>query len=310
MIPQIVTVVDPDRAGRGEPWEMPKECPECGSPAVREVDEKGEAEVRRRCTGGWACSAQAIDRLRHFVSRKAFDIDGLGAKQVALFHEKGVIHTLPDVFRLQARIEAEGLPPLEEWEGFGQQSAAKLFAAIEARRSIPFARFLAGLGIRNVGQTLSNLFSRHYIAWEKFYAVVKKAALEEGDDRPAYDELTAIDGVGETAIRALTSFVQDPKSLEMLEQLLGELTIEDGQAPAGDSPVAGKTVVFTGTLEQMTRDEAKARATALGAKVSGSVSGKTDILVAGPGAGSKLKKAESLGIKTLTEAEWLAFIGS
>lgn len=309
VIPQIVAVVDPDRGGRSAPWRMPQVCPECNSPAVREIDEKGEADVRRRCTGGLNCPAQAVERLKHFVSRKAFDIDGLGAKQVALFYEKNVVRNLPDIFRLQARIAEEGLPPLEEWEGFGAQSAAKLFVAIEARRRIPFARFLTGLGIRNVGQTLSNLFSRHYIQWDKFFAAAKKAAEEEGDERPAWDELTAIDGVGETAIRALTEFIKTPESLSMLEALIAALEIEDGQAPTSDSPVAGKTVVFTGKLEKMTRDEAKAKATALGAKVSGSVSGKTDILVAGPGAGSKLKKAESLGVKTLTEDEWLALIG-
>lgn len=308
VIPQIVSVVNAERAGRASAWQMPKTCPECGSPAVREVDEKGEADVRRRCTGGLICPAQSVEQLKHFVSRKAFDIDGLGAKQIALFHEKGIVRRLPDIFRLEARIAAEGLPPLAEWDGFGEQSAAKLLAAIEARRTIPFERLLTGLGIRNLGQTLSNLFSRHYIQWQKFYSVAKAAAQETDEDRPAWDELTAIDGVGDTAIRALTVFLQDSENFAMLEDLLGLLTVEDGEAPKSDSPVAGKTVVFTGKLERVSRDEAKARATSLGAKVSGSVSGKTDILVAGPGAGSKLKKAESLGVKTLTEEEWLELI--
>ena len=310
VIPQIVGVVDADRKGRSAPWQMPALCPECGSPAIREVDDKGEADVRRRCTGELICPAQAVERLKHFVSRKAFDIDGLGARQAALFYEKGVVRSFPDIFRLPQRIAEVGLPPLEEWEGFGKQSAAKLFTAIEARRHISFARFLTGLGVRNVGQTLSNLFSRHYIQWDTFFTAVKTAAHETGDARPAWDELTAIDGVGDTAITALSEFVRTPANLAMLEDLVSLLVIEDGEAPASDSPVAGKTVVFTGTLEKMTRDEAKARATALGAKVSGSVSGKTDILVAGPGAGSKLKKAESLGVKTLTEEEWLALIGA
>jgi DNA ligase (NAD+) len=311
VIPQIVGVVDADRAGRGPAWEVLTQCPECGSPAVREVDEKGEADVRRRCTGGLACPAQAVERLKHFVSRKALDIDGLGAKQAALFYEKGVVKTLPDIFRLEARISEEGLPPLSEWEGFGSQSAAKLLGAIEARRSVPFGRFLAGLGIRNVGQTLSSLFAKQYLSFDHFLETAIKAAGEAGDDkRPTWDELTAIDGVGDTAITALTEFLNTPNDLAMLTALLKEVTVEDGQAPASDSPVAGKTVVFTGKLELMTRDEAKARATSLGAKVSGSVSAKTDILVAGPGAGSKLKKAEGLGVKTLTEAEWLEMIGA
>lgn len=309
VIPQIIAVVNADRKDRATPWVMPETCPECGSPALREVDEKGETDVRRRCTGGLICPAQRVERLKHFVSRQALDIDGLGVRQISLFHDKRVVTSLPDIFRLKARIAQEGLPPLEEWDGFGAQSAAKLYSAIEARRRVPFARFLNGLGIRNVGQTLSNLFARHYVCWNRFYESLRKAALETGDIRPFRDELTAIDGVGETAIRALTDFVSDDENLAMLNALLEEMTIEDGKAPSGDSPVAGKIVVFTGTLEKMTRDEAKSRAAALGAKVSGSVSGQTDILIAGPGAGSKLKKAESLGVKVLTEEEWLALIG-
>lgn len=310
VIPQIVAVTDPDRAGRADPFEMPRTCPECGSAAVREVDDKGEADVRRRCTGGLTCPAQAVERLKHFISRKALDIDGLGAKQAALFHEKGVVRAPQDLYRLEARIAAEGLPPLAEWEGFGEQSAAKLLAAIDACRTVPFARFLTGLGIRNVGQTLSGLFARHYLTWDAFYDTVRRAAAEEGEDRPAYEELLSIDGVGTTAINALMEFVREPHNQDMMATLLSEIDIEAAQAAANDSPVAGKIIVFTGTLERMTRDEAKVRATALGAKVSGSVSAKTDILVAGPGAGSKLKKAESLGVKTLTEDEWLALIGA
>ena len=309
VIPQIIGVVDADRKGRPAPWAMPTHCPECGSPAIREVDEKGEADVRRRCTGGLVCPAQVVERLKHFISRKALDIDGLGAKQIALLHKKGVVRNFPDIFRLADRIKAEGFPPLAEWDGFGEQSAEKLFAAIEERRRVPFERFLTGLGIRNVGQTLSGLFARHYLNWDRFSAVVSQAANELGaDEQAAWDELSAIDGVGGTAIRAMAEFFGQSENGSMLEALLAEVTIEAGQAPLTGSPVAGKTVVFTGKLELMTRDEAKARASALGAKVSGSVSGKTDFLVAGPGAGSKLKKAEGLGVTVLTEAEWLARI--
>ena len=304
VIPQVLRVV---ADGGGAPFEMPDACPVCGSAAVRDVDDKGEADVRRRCTGGLVCPAQAVERLKHFVSRKSLDIDGLGAKQVQLFYEKGVVRAPQDIFRLTARIAEAGLPPLAEWDGFGPASAAKLIAAIDARRNVPFARFLNGLGIRHVGQTTSNQFARHFLSWKTFWAAVEDAA-EQGPDSEAFGELMGIDGIGGAAVGALCVFVTEPHNREMLSALLSEVTVQDETAAASDSPVAGKTVVFTGTLEQMTRDEAKARASALGAKVSGSVSAKTDILVAGPGAGSKLAKAESLGVKTLTEAEWLALI--
>ncbi len=305
VIPQVLRVV---QDGGGTVWHMPDTCPVCGSAAVREIDDKGEADVRRRCTGGLVCPAQAVERLKHFVSRKALDIDGIGAKQVQLFQEKGVVKAPQDIFRLAARIEAEGLPPLEDWEGFGKASAKKLFDAIDARRNVPFARFLNGLGIRHVGQTTSQLYARHFLKWEPFWETVVRAA-EGGQESEAFAELTGIDGIGKAAAGALVDFEAEPHNREMLSALLEEITVEAEKAAASDSPVAGKTIVFTGTLERMTRDEAKARANALGAKVSGSVSAKTDILVAGPGAGSKLKKAESLGVQTLTEDEWFELIG-
>jgi len=305
VIPQVLRVV---KDGGGAPWHMPETCPVCGSAAVREIDDKGEADVRRRCTGGLVCPAQAVERLKHFVSRKALDIDGLGAKQVQLFHEKGVVKAPQDIFRLADRIVAEGLPPLEEWDGFGKASARKLFDAIDARRNVPFARFLNGLGIRHVGQTTSQLYARHFLTWQAFWQTVERAA-EGGADSEAFAELTGIDGVGQAAAGALVDFDAEPHNRDMLAALLSEVTIQDEEAAASDSPVAGKTIVFTGTLERMTRDEAKARASALGAKVSGSVSARTDILVAGPGAGSKLKKAETLGVQTLTEDEWFDLIG-
>ena len=304
VIPQVLGVV---KAGGGPDWEPPTVCPECGSEAVREIGESGEADVRRRCTGGLTCPAQATERLKYFVSRRTLDIDGLGAKQIELFYEKGVVRGPQDIFRLEARIKAEGLPPLAEWEGFGARSASQLIAAIDRARTPPFGRFLAGLGIRNVGRTSGDLFARHFIKWETFWSLVQRAA-EEGIEGAAAAELMALDGIGETAVKSLMAFAHEPHNREMMMALMEEIDVADGEAPQSDSPVAGKTVVFTGTLEQMTRDEAKARATALGAKVSGSVSGKTDILVAGAKAGSKLKKAESLGVQTMSEAEWLALI--
>jgi DNA ligase (NAD+) len=305
VIPQVLRVVD---AGQGAPWAMPDVCPVCGSAAVREIDDAGRADVRRRCTGGLICAAQAVERLKHFVSRKALDIDGLGEKQVILFHEKGVLKAPQDIFRLKKNIEAAGLQPLEEWEGFGAQSAKKLYSAIDARRKVPFARFLNGLGIRYVGQTTSSQFARSFLSWQSFWSAVK-AAEEGGVESEAYNELIGIDGIGQAAARSLMAFEGEPHNREMLAALLEAVEVEDEIPAVTGSPVTGKTVVFTGTLEKMTRDEAKARASGLGAKVAGSVSAKTDIVIAGPGAGSKLAKAEQLGLTVMTEDEWLALIG-
>lgn len=306
VIPQILRVVDADRPSRSDPFKMPHLCPECGSAAVREIDAAGREDVRRRCTGGLTCPAQAVERLKHFVSRKGLDIDGLGSKQIELFYTQNVVSAPQHIFTLEAQIASKKLPPLSEWEGFGAVSADKLLAAIDARRKVPFARFLNALGIRHVGQTTSDLLARTFVQWDSFWQAVEQTRDNpEGDTAAA---LLAIDGIGQTAVRALTDFSAEPHNQDMLTALLRDVTILDGEAPAVTSPVAGQTVVFTGTLEKMTRDEAKARATALGAKVSGSVSGKTNILVAGPGAGSKLKKAESLGVRVLSETEWLMLI--
>lgn len=306
VIPQVLRVTDPDRAGRGEPFIALKTCPECGSAAVREIDEKGVADVRRRCTGGLTCPAQAVERLKHFVSRKALDIDGIGGRQVELFYTKGIVKGPQHLFQLPARIAEAGEPPLSEWEGYGETSAQKLFASVDARREVPFDRFLIGLGIRDVGQTNSGLFARNFVKWTIFWDAVK-ASIEEPDG-DAEHALLSIDGIGRAALLRLQEFASEPHNQEMLAELLNEVTVLDGEAPQSNSPVAGKIVVFSGTLEQMTRDEAKAQATRLGAKVSGSVSKKTDILVAGPGAGSKLTKAESLGVTIMTEAEWIALV--
>ncbi|MCZ4298589.1 NAD-dependent DNA ligase LigA [Henriciella marina] len=305
VIPQVLGVVDPGE-DRAPTYKFPETCPECGSAAVREIDDKGEEDVRRRCTGGLTCPAQAVERLKHFVSRKALDIDGLGAKQVELFYSKGAVKGPQDIFRLARRLEEEGLPPLKDWEGFGDTSARNLFDAIDARRKPPFQRFLNGLGIRHVGEITSGLLARHYLDWNSFWQVVEKAA---AGDTSAEADLLSIDGIGQTAITSLKDFAAESHNQDMLAGLLAEIEIEPAEAAASDSAVSGKTIVFTGTLEKMTRDEAKSRATALGAKVSGSVSGKTDILVAGPGAGSKLKKAEELGVRVITEDDWLELAG-
>ena len=306
VIPQVLRVLDPDRTNRSPKFEMPNRCPECGSAAVRELDDKGKEDVRRRCTGGLICPAQVKERLKHFVSRKALDIDGLGAKQIELFFDRGIVSAPQHIFQLPERIQAAGHDPLATWEGFGEVSANKLLTAIEERRNVAFARLLNGLGIRHVGQTTSDLFSRTFVQWATFWKMVEHARDEPGGE--AELALTSIDGIGAAAVGALTAFASEPHNQDMMRDLLAQITILDGEAPTQESPVSGKTVVFTGSLEAMTRDEAKARATSLGAKVSGSVSSRTDILVAGPGAGSKLKKAQDLGVAVMTEAEWIDLI--
>lgn len=308
VIPQILRAVDGDRADRGEAFEMPSVCPECGSVAVREKDDKGECEAARRCTGGLICPAQAVERLKHFVSRSALDIEGLGAKQVELFFEKSILRGPQDIFRLEERIKSLNLQPLEEWEGFGKLSASNLYKSIDSRRNPSFVRFLIGLGIRHVGETLAGLFAQNFLSWDAFWGTVVRAA-ECGEESDDFLELMAIDGVGSTACRSLTAFALETHNKSMMEDLLNEVAIVDAEPVSLDTPIAGKVIVFTGTLELMTRDEAKARATSLGAKVSGSVSKKTDILVAGASAGSKLKKAQELGIETLTEEDWLKRLG-
>lgn len=301
VIPQVLRVV---KDGGGAAFTLPKECPICGAAAVRDLDEKtGKQDVVRRCTNGLSCPAQAIEGLKHFVSRRAFDIDGMGAKQVEVFYEKGLVKEPADIFSLEER-NAE--INLETWEGWGETSAAKLFKAIRARRDIPFARALYALGIRHVGQGNSDLIAKHYLSWENMQAALTEAKFHMGE---AWADLLSVDGMGEAAAGSLADFFNAPSNVKLIQNLLNNITVIDALPPESDSPVAGKTVVFTGKLERFSRDEAKARATSLGAKVTGSVSAKTDILVAGPGAGSKLKKAEELGVKTMTEDEWLELIG-
>jgi len=306
VIPQVLGVVEEKRPKGAKPYEFPTVCPACGSQAVREVHPKtGREDVARRCTGGLICPAQAVERLKHFVSRNAFDIEGLGSKQVEAFYTDGLIMQPVDIFTLGKRNERLETP-LAEREGWGETSAANLFAAIDARRTIGLDRFLFGLGIRHAGETTARLLARTYGTIEAFMAAMTEAADRES---AAYHDLLAIDGIGEVVAEAIVAFFEEPHNRTAVSALLEEVTPEPLEAASDSSPVAGKTVVFTGTLERMTRNEAKARAEGLGAKVSGSVSAKTDIVIAGPGAGSKLKKAEELGVQVMSEEAWLDLVG-
>lgn len=310
VIPQVVGVVLEKRSADSIPFVFPDRCPECGSHAVRDVNEKtGKEDVVRRCTGGLICPAQRIERLKHFVSRNALDIEGLGAKQVEAFFKDGLISSPADIFTLEARDgDKSNLKKLKDREGWGPTSAKKLFAAINDRRDVDFDRFLFGLGIRHVGETTARMLARTYSDLD---GLLKAMEGMTGPETEAYQELVSIDGIGAAVADALVDFFQEPHNRKAV-LALREAGVQPTPLAAQEtwSPVAGKTVVFTGSLELMTRSEAKARAEGLGAKVSGSVSKKTDILVAGPGAGSKLAKAQELGIQTMSEEEWLALIGA
>jgi DNA ligase (NAD+) len=312
VIPQVLDVVMEKRPADAVAYEFPKKCPVCGSHAVREKNEKtGKLDSVTRCTGGFVCRAQAIEHLKHFVSRNAFDIEGLGSKQIDFFFEAEdpalTIRTAPDIFTLKDRQEKSPLTKLENIEGFGKVSVRKLFEAIDERRTIALPRFIYALGIRHVGETTAKLLARAYCTYDVFEAAMKEAAGLSGD---AWDDLNNIEGIGEVVARAIVEFFKEPRNVEVIGRLLQEVTPEAAeQIAASHSPVAGKTVVFTGALEKFTRDEAKAKAESLGAKVAGSVSKKTDIVVAGPGAGSKLAKAAELGVQVMDEDEWLALVG-
>jgi len=305
VIPQIVGVVLDERPAGATPYEFPTVCPcHLKTPLARETTASGAETVVRRCTGELACPFQRIEHLKHFVTRRAFDIEGLGEKQLTAFHDEGLIREPADIFRL-GRSE-EKLAVLREREGYGETSVANLAAAIDARRTISLERFINALGVRHVGEQTATVLARGYGDAESFLSAMDKVAAGDAD---SIAELDALDQVGEAVIRAMAAYFSEPHNRRLVTDLVRELTIEDAAKPATDSPVAGKTVVFTGALERMTRDEAKARAESLGAKVASSVSKKTDIVVAGPGAGSKLKTASELGIEVLTEEEWLARIG-
>ena len=300
VIPKIADVDLGKRPEDARAYVYSTTCPECGSDAIRE-----EGDAVRRCTGGLICPAQAVEKLKHFVSRAAFDIDGLGAKQVEQFYADGWIAEPADIFTLKTRY-GSGMQQLKNREGWGEKSADKLFQAIEDKRKIPLSRLIFALGIRHVGEAASNLIAQHYGSWTAFEAAMGHA---KSGDGPAWDDLIGVDGVGQVMAQSLVSTFAQEAERASIDRLVAELSVQDVARPNTEgSPVAGKTVVFTGTLEKMTRAEAKARAERLGAKVSGSVSAKTDILVAGPGAGSKAKKAADLGIQTLDEDGWLALI--
>jgi DNA ligase (NAD+) len=303
VIPKVADIDLSQRNSAAQAYEFPKLCPECGSPAHRE-----EGDSVRRCTGGLICPAQGVERLKHFVSRGAFDIEGLGAKQIEMFFADPdlPVKQPADIFTLAERDAANPFKKLKNRDGFGEKSATNLFAAIEARRTIPLDRVIFSLGIRHVGEVAAGVIARHYSTWPAFEAAVRVA--EPGN--PAWDDLLSADGVGAVLAQSLIDAFKNPAERAAIDALAAQLTILPVQARASiASDIAGKTLVFTGTLEKMTRAEAKARAEALGAKVAGSVSAKTDLVIAGPGAGSKAKDADRLGVALIDEDAWIALAG-
>jgi DNA ligase (NAD+) len=308
VIPQILGYVPGKRPKGAKEYVFPDRCPACGSHAVRETNEKtGRVDVVRRCTGGLICPAQRVERLKHFVSRNAFDIEGLGEKNIQAFYDDGLIQSPEDIFTLAVR-DARSVKKLEDREGWGPQSATKLFNAIAARRNIALDRFIYALGIRHVGETTAKLLARFYGSIENFRTAMIEAA--KGKDSEAFKELDNIEGIGEVVAEAIADFFAEPHNVRVVDDLLKEVSPEPLEAVDTTSAVAGKTVVFTGTLTLMTRGEAKAQAERLGAKVAGSVSKKTDYVVAGADAGSKLSKARELGVQVIDEEEWLRLTGA
>ncbi|MEO8420223.1 MAG: NAD-dependent DNA ligase LigA [Hyphomicrobium sp.] len=309
VIPQIAGIVADKRPRGAKAYVFPELCPACGSHAVREVDEKtGKVDVVRRCTGGLICPAQRVERLKHFVSRNAFDIEGLGEKNIQAFYDDGLIQSPEDIFTLAVRDARSAKSRLEEREGWGPQSATKLFNAIAARRDIALDRFIFALGIRHVGETTAKLLARFYGSIEHFREAMIAASKDK--DAEAFKELDNIEGIGEVVAEAIADFFGEPHNVRVVDDLLKEVSPQPLEAVDTTSPVAGKTVVFTGTLVVLTRGEAKAQAERLGAKVAGSVSKKTDFVVAGADAGSKLTKAKELGVTVLDEQQWLQLTGA
>ncbi|MGB8447972.1 MAG: NAD-dependent DNA ligase LigA [Pseudolabrys sp.] len=302
VIPQVVDVVIDKRPKSAKPYHFPKKCP-CylHTELVREETATGEEGARTRCTGEFACPYQKVQHLMLFVSRRAFDIEGLGEKQIELFFEKEWVKEPADIFTLEKKHKRD----LLELEGFGETSVRNLFNAIEARRTIALDRFIYALGIRQVGETTALALARGYGSWKAFHDAGLKVA--KGDD-DVIAEMDALDQIGDTVIRAVAAYFGESHNRGIVERLTKEVRILDAEKPKEDTAVAGKTVVFTGALEKMTREEAKAQAERLGAKAAGSVSKKTDYVVAGPGAGSKLADAKKFGVTVLTEDEWLKLI--
>jgi DNA ligase (NAD+) len=302
VIPQILAVVPEARPGDAAPYAFPQVCPcPLHTEVVRETTASGAETVVRRCSGEFACPFQKLAHLRHFVSRRAFDIEGLGEKQLTLFSERGWLNSPADIFRLHEKRD-----DILAIERFGETSVKNLMENIEARRTISLDRFIYGLGVRHIGETTAVVMARGYGSADAFLEAMDKVAAR---DPEAIEELDAMDQIGDAVIEAAAAFFAEDHNRAMVQDLKGQLRVQDAEKPKTDTAVAGKTVVFTGTLERMTRDEAKAQAERLGAKVSGSVSKKTDLVVAGPGAGSKLKTATELGIQVMTEDEWIALVG-
>jgi DNA ligase (NAD+) len=303
VIPQVLEVVEDVPRGT-HPYHFPTHCP-CylHTEVVREKIASGEEGAVARCSGEFACPFQAVEHLKHFVSRRAFEIEGLGEKQIELFYQKEWVREPADIFTLEKHNRKIRL---QDVEGFGDTSVRNLFAAIEARRDIPLERFIYALGIRHVGETTATALARGYGTWEAFHDACLRLA---NGDEETQQEMDALDQIGDTVIESLRAYFAEAHNRDRIERLAAQVSIRNAEQPRRDSAVAGKTVVFTGTLEKMTRDEAKAMAERLGAKVASSVSKKTDFVVAGPGAGSKLDKAREAGVNVLTEDEWLALVG-
>jgi DNA ligase (NAD+) len=304
VIPQVLGVLEEKRPKDSKPYKFPTHCPcPLHTPVVREAIAGGEEGARSHCTGEFACPYQKIEHLKLFVSRRAFDIDGLGEKQLEFFFEQGWVKEPADIFTLQSR---NAKLKLEEQEGYGEVSVRNLFGSIESRREIALERFIFALGMRHVGETTARALARGYGSWQAFHDAC--LAVAKGDDETRA-EMDNLDQIGDTVIDSIAAYFGEAHNRRIVEKLTEQVKIIDAEKPAANTVVAGKTVVFTGSLEKMTRDEAKAMAERLGAKTAGSVSKKTDYVVAGPGAGSKLAKAKEAGVTVLTEDEWFELIG-